>query len=146
MFVSFLWGQFSIQSPPPPRLYTYAVDGCLEPLLVVLDVVVALHGGTAASADTASDYRRGLDRVVQAAAAVHSTIGFWKTYVHLERIYNAVEVPANPTSRVHSLRNSCCPPYLFSAMRFVSTFQLDLLFTSRLFLNQCWIFLFGFED
>jgi len=87
-FINF--SQFAIQSPPPPRLYTYVQDRCLEPLLIIIQYVSEFHAGTVESKDT-SQYEEAVSRVIRSAQQSADCQGFWRNYIRLERIYNAVE-------------------------------------------------------
>jgi len=87
-FINF--SQFAIQSPPPPRLYTYVQDRCLEPLLMMMQYLSEFHAGTVESKDT-TQYQEAVSRVIRSAQESANCQGFWRNYVRLERIYNAVE-------------------------------------------------------
>jgi hypothetical protein len=82
--------QFSVQSPPPPRLYTYVENGALEPLLILMDVVA--KGQYVIGSDDILEFERALSQVIESAQLSVPSEGFWRNYIRLERVYNAVEV------------------------------------------------------
>ncbi|XP_046462363.1 N-alpha-acetyltransferase 25, NatB auxiliary subunit-like [Daphnia pulex] len=81
--------QFSVQSPPPPRLYTYVENGALEPLLILMDVVA--KGQYVIGSDDILGFERALSQVIESAQLCVPSEGFWRNYIRLERVYNAVE-------------------------------------------------------
>ncbi len=97
--------QFSVQSPPPPRLYTYVENGALEPLLILMDVVAKGHG--VIGSDDILGFERALSQVIESAQLSVPSEGFWRNYIRLERVYNAVEVDISewyPSCRLLMIR------------------------------------------
>lgn len=80
-----------MQSPPPPRLYTYVENSSLEPVLILMDIV-AKGQCLAIPSDTVHGFEQALSHVIQSAQLSVPNEGFWRNYVRLERVYNAVEV------------------------------------------------------
>ncbi|KZS15079.1 Phagocyte signaling-impaired protein [Daphnia magna] len=82
--------QFSVQSPPPPRLYTYVENGSLEPILILMDIVSKGQCHPIGN-DEIRQLDNALNRIVESAQSSVASEGFWRNYVRLERVYNAVE-------------------------------------------------------
>lgn len=83
--------QFSVQSPPPPRLYTYVETASLEPVLILMDIV-AKGQCMAIDNDVVAKFELAVGNIVKFAQLPVSEEGFWKNYVRLEKVYNTVEV------------------------------------------------------
>lgn len=56
-----------------------------------MQYVSEFHAGTVESKDT-SQYEEAVSRVIRSAQQSADCQGFWRNYIRLERIYNAVEV------------------------------------------------------
>ncbi len=98
--------QFSVQSPPPPRLYTYVENGALEPLLILMDVVA--KGQYLIGSDDILEFERALSQVIESAQLSVPSEGFWRNYIRLERVYNAVEVYMYISGWSSSIANDSC--------------------------------------
>jgi hypothetical protein len=98
--------QFSVQSPPPPRLYTYVENGVLEPLLILMDVVA--KGQYVIGSDDILEFERALSQVIESAQLSVPSEGFWRNYIRLERVYNAVEVDVYISGWSSSIANDLC--------------------------------------
>lgn len=99
--------QFSVQSPPPPRLYTYVENGALEPLLILMDIV-AEGQCHAIGSDDILGFERSLSQVIESAQLSVPSEGFWRNYIRLERVYNAVEVDLSECSPYVPVANESC--------------------------------------
>ncbi len=65
-------------------------NGALEPLLILMDVVA--KGQYVIGSDDILEFERALSQVIESAQLSVPSEGFWRNYIRLERVYNAVEV------------------------------------------------------
>lgn len=84
---------FSVQSPPPappPGLCTCVLDGCLDPLPILMKLVAAEAGNVDGSA--AVKFQQAVRSLVSTAQKPpDASTSFWRGYARLERTYNAVK-------------------------------------------------------
>ena len=78
-----------MQAPPPPRLYSYIEDHCLDPLLILMSVIC---NGQNISVETVEQLKIALSHLVESAKFSIKNAGCWKNYLRLERTYNCIEV------------------------------------------------------
>ena len=66
-------------------------NGSLEPLLILMDIVAKGQCHAIDSNDILG-FERVLSQVIESGQLSVPSEGFWRYYIRLERVYNAVEV------------------------------------------------------
>lgn len=93
-----------MQAPPPPRLYSYVKDHCLDSLLILMGVIC---DGQNVTVENVEQLKAALGCLVESAKRSSNDTGCWKNYLRLERAYNVAEV-SDAKAQLSDLSFTCC--------------------------------------